>query len=355
MSVQPRVQWGEPEGTDAKYKVGVTVLVGDIECVIVYKANSEQSWGQYILCEKHDLHYYQPELGTGGVDEFYAGKIWGGTSADDTEANGTAIGTGKDNTDYLISKYTTFSYLWYHVNKHRTLTGKQWHVPSKDELEILGENSDLIGEIPASPNDNYWSSSERSTVEAWTRHLGADFEDFTQKNDEFSRVRCVLYATQMQMYSYPIVGDQSVPIEITCATEGAEIRYTTDGSEPTEQSTLYTGQFEVTPPATVKARGYKDGMLASDVASYEVEGGTEVTKLPTPRPYVYEAGHREYHYGLSNASDYPEGSIFHFKNSESDSWTEVLVSSLPYIGGYPTLICYVSCEGYEDSDIVTDS
>ena len=45
----------------------------------------------------------------------------------------------------------------------------------------------------------------------------------------------------------------SMEVVISCATEGATIYYTTDGSEPTEGSEEYTGSFEITETTTVKA------------------------------------------------------------------------------------------------------
>ena len=52
------------------------------------------------------------------------------------------------------------------------------------------------------------------------------------------------------------VGSQTV--EISCATEGAEIFYTTNGTEPTEDSEAYTGSFEITKTTTVKAIAVND-------------------------------------------------------------------------------------------------
>ena len=52
-------------------------------------------------------------------------------------------------------------------------------------------------------------------------------------------------------------------VVISCATEGAEIRCTLDGSEPDGTSPLYTGSFNITETTTVKARAFKDGMLPS--------------------------------------------------------------------------------------------
>lgn len=60
------------------------------------------------------------------------------------------------------------------------------------------------------------------------------------------------------------VGTQSV--EISCATEGAAIYYTTDGTTPTAESTAYTGAISVTETATIKAIAI-NGEDKSQVAS----------------------------------------------------------------------------------------
>lgn len=57
------------------------------------------------------------------------------------------------------------------------------------------------------------------------------------------------------------------PVAISCATEGAQIRYTIDGTEPTESSALYAGSILISSSATVKARAYLDGGKPSGVAS----------------------------------------------------------------------------------------
>jgi hypothetical protein len=50
--------------------------------------------------------------------------------------------------------------------------------------------------------------------------------------------------------------------------DGAEIRYTTDGSTPTAESTLYSEAITLSASATVKAIAIKDG-TSSEVASKE--------------------------------------------------------------------------------------
>ena len=56
--------------------------------------------------------------------------------------------------------------------------------------------------------------------------------------------------------------------------DGAEIRYTTDGSTPTAESTLYESAFTLSDSATVKAIAIKDGQ-SSQVASRQFTKGTD--------------------------------------------------------------------------------
>lgn len=53
---------------------------------------------------------------------------------------------------------------------------------------------------------------------------------------------------------------------ISCQTEGAEIRYTTDSTDPTEDSELYTGPIEITETVTIRARAFSNGMFASEIS-----------------------------------------------------------------------------------------
>lgn len=69
--------------------------------------------------------------------------------------------------------------------------------------------------------------------------------------------------------------DQTVTI--TCATGGASIYYTTDGSAPDSGDTLYSGGFTLGASATVKAIAIKTGYTDSAVASNAI-----TLKVATP-------------------------------------------------------------------------
>lgn len=60
---------------------------------------------------------------------------------------------------------------------------------------------------------------------------------------------------------------EAVEVTISCETQGADIRYTTDGTEPTASSRAYTGPIGVDTVTTVKAKAFKGDMTASDTAS----------------------------------------------------------------------------------------
>ena len=67
----------------------------------------------------------------------------------------------------------------------------------------------------------------------------------------------------------PVAGTyaDSVNFTLSCATSDAEIRYTTDGTEPTETSTLYTAPILLTATTTVKAKAFKTAWFASETAT----------------------------------------------------------------------------------------
>ena len=56
-------------------------------------------------------------------------------------------------------------------------------------------------------------------------------------------------------------------ITLSTTTTGAEIRYTTDGTDPGTTSPLYSAPFTLSASATVKARGFKSGSTASATAA----------------------------------------------------------------------------------------
>ena len=70
---------------------------------------------------------------------------------------------------------------------------------------------------------------------------------------QFNPVSCLFYP--------------STNVEITCATSGATIRYTLNGTDPTESSAIYNGPITVADDTEIRARAWKSGMNPSAVVS----------------------------------------------------------------------------------------
>lgn len=70
-----------------------------------------------------------------------------------------------------------------------------------------------------------------------------------------------------------------VQVAITCPTENASIYYTTDGTEPDMNSSLYSAPFTVSSTTTVKAKAFKAGYDASNVASATYTFPIEVANI----------------------------------------------------------------------------
>ena len=68
----------------------------------------------------------------------------------------------------------------------------------------------------------------------------------------------------------PVIAHDGKSITITCATEGAIIYYTLDGTEPTTESTIYVEPFIVSDNCTIKAIAIKEGWHDSQGISYSV-------------------------------------------------------------------------------------
>ncbi|MDD5459886.1 MAG: carbohydrate-binding protein, partial [Phycisphaerae bacterium] len=75
----------------------------------------------------------------------------------------------------------------------------------------------------------------------------------------------------------------STQVTLSCSTSDAAIRYTTNGTDPTSSSPLYSSPFTVSDTCTVKARGFKNDYTDSSVAS----ASFIIQSVPTQT--IYEA------------------------------------------------------------------
>lgn len=125
---------------------------------------------------------------------------------------------------------------------------------------------------------------ETSTVKARAYKNGMDDSDIATAVFTINQTTPDTVATPTIQ---PNGGDftDSVTVTLSTTTEGASIRYTLDGSEPTESSTLYSSSSPLVLNATttVKAKGFKQGLNPSTTVS-----ATFTKVVPAPQNYNFE-------------------------------------------------------------------
>src|SRR5262249_27355637 len=88
----------------------------------------------------------------------------------------------------------------------------------------------------------------------------------------------------------PAAGAYTQPVAISTTTSGAAIRYTTDGSTPSETiGTIYSAPITLTASTPIRAIAYEAGFTDSAIASasYTVSSGTVATPAFNPPAGAY--------------------------------------------------------------------
>lgn len=117
-------------------------------------------------------------------------------------------------------------------------------------------------------------------ADAWTQYFApislsgnCAINFFTRRanfNDSDIETFVFVYANY-QVAAPVIARDESeLFIEMSCSTEGAKIRYTIDGTEPTAESALYTSPIANTINCTYRAKAFAQGMFDSNASEYVV-------------------------------------------------------------------------------------
>ena len=124
------------------------------------------------------------------------------------------------------------------------------------------------GSTPTSSNGNVYSTAfevgATATVKAMAYKSGLTDSDVATATFTINLLTVETPSFTPAAGTY--TGDQSV--EISSATSGATIRFTTDGTTPSASAgTIYTGAVTVSANETLKAIAYKSGMLDSGVST----------------------------------------------------------------------------------------
>lgn len=180
------------DGSTICYDRGEQYGTYAIEGGDLVKKDEGSDW-RYIVCEEYDLNHYEPDLGTGDIGEYYVGKPWGDPNHNDDQTHQESIGSGEACTNWLINAYANTNKIWAYVSLHRTDSGKNWFVPCFDELMILYENKDLIGNFDIYDFSGYASSNEVNTGTFRVYDFKRNFDTNYAKDTTDARVRCIRY------------------------------------------------------------------------------------------------------------------------------------------------------------------
>lgn len=250
---------------------------------------------------------------------FYATSSYTGTASITTQI-GTGSGTlqiaGNEST---ATKFTAGDItIWIEkVNSSVSqANGEQVRWYQNDKLHIIPANGAIITNVNFTATQGAFTAST-GTVDGytWTGSTDQELILTTTSQVRFS-VMDVTYVTgEAPAVAAPKISCADNVVTINCETEGAEIYYTLDGTDPTQSSTKYADPFAITENLTVKAIAYKDGE-ASSIATYNAvyvghysgfealvnEGANAEGTVDGPITVVYQNGQYLY---VVDSSNYP--------------------------------------------------
>jgi len=144
--------------------------------------------------------FYIDETGQNGlvcaVNDQSAGAEWGCYLTEISGADGTAIGTGSQNTIDIEAGCSTAGNAADLCAILTLNTYNDWFLPSKDELNSMYQNKDVINTVAVSnggsafADGSYWSSTEYNNTDAWKHNFSFGSSADVDKNNTY-RVRAV--------------------------------------------------------------------------------------------------------------------------------------------------------------------
>ena len=150
------------------------------------------------------------------------------------------------------------------------------------EADKVGDNS-LFGDpiFVGVEDDDYRLELDSHAVGAGTTYEGIGNDLNNAAFSDPPSMGCYEYAELAARPVFEIASGTvfytATNVTLSCATEGATIYYTTDGSRPTDASTLFTGPIAISATTTIRARAY-----ALNVGPSGISTATYTLKRPTP-------------------------------------------------------------------------
>jgi hypothetical protein len=149
----------------------------------------------------------------------------------------------------------------------------------------------------------------------------------------------------------PPGGSFTVPqmVSLTCATVGAQIRFTLDGSEPTEASALYGSPFSISASCAVQARAFVNGLPPSPITT-AVFSFDRLVATPVFTP---ASGHYAYHLVLQMFCATPGALIYYTLDSSEPTPDSALYTGPLLITQTTTVKARAYLDTWEPSAVAT--
>lgn len=228
------------------------------------------TWGQSDYSSTYSSNV---ELTTAGGTNATTCKV----AISDTQYDGIKVGTGSKGGTWCVTVPSGTTHLHLHAGSWKGVSGLSLDItgatcnPSSINLTA---NAGLTGNPPftVTPNntDEYFvielSNINSETTLTFTTSIAKRFVVWGVNSEIYGPAPQQTVATPT--FS-PAGGTytETQNVSISCATSGASIYYTTDGSTPTISSSVYSSPIAVSTTTTIKAMGVKSGMTNSAVAS----------------------------------------------------------------------------------------
>ncbi len=138
-------------------------------------------------------------------------------------------------------------------------------------------------------------------------------------------------------------------VEITTSTDGATIYYTTDGSDPTTASSVYSAAIPVTTNTTIKAYAVKDGMTDSEIAEAAYVINYKVaTPIFTPAAGTYNEAQN-----VKITTETDGATIYYTTDGTDPDETSTEYTAAIPVAETMTIKAIAVKDGYTDSEIAT--
>lgn len=161
-------------------------------------------------------------------------------------------------------------------------------------------NSNTSALTTSNNSYDFTGSGEGEIVILWTKSSGKGaFYIFNITVTYSTASSDAVAPPSISLASGPFVSSKNVTI--TCATDGASIYYTTDGSIPTSSSTAYSSPFAISSTTTVKAIAVKAGLDDSAVASQTFTKETVLDGIAALNTATTSTTATAYYVNLTNA------------------------------------------------------